>query len=1355
METALDLSFKFPVEETTSGLKRGRGRPRKDSQYYSDIQDSEDLVVKKLPQTYSGKRKRSYHNSAEGGDNDDAYDDEIDDDDDGFADFVVETVHDKKEYSPKTEVTLPKGRDQPKRSTRGKHSKYDSDYIFGKIKHEMDIDDEVKRSPTKGGLQSNSEVKMDGIGVEKRKRGRPKKSAHITGNDAKDTGVNEAEKSISITEVKERLTADKVKESLVALKSQLVEVKEMNSSDGNERALTTAVIIREVGTAQQSNTGASSDNVVTGENVVETGSEELFGQTKTDGTEKSTLVIISEKDKTDSDMLGKSENQINHKNDGEEGIENTEVETNTSNTKPVIESAADAAVEESLLADSSELVVLEKGKVGEVYIGNDNKGTNEIGDTEVEKNNIKTNETVIVTSEGVVENKEKMKSAPATSDKGSMVIMFEETKDGKYGCVLCNKKFTEEIDAISHFMDHNQKGAGVCENCGTEFPTLNELLVHRKSCLKEKLNSKEGESHETTQAEFACEICMQTFKSAAYLYRHMVMHTDTYTCCKCKKTFSRKDSLQKHILKCCPEQAENYGIYYCEICLRVFSKQGGLQRHKVKCKLVQCEKCKKTFASLEDCNIHKCQPNFEEDTARYACGQCSKKFQSMYYLNQHRKMHSSEHSCQRCGRNYANKEDLDLHVSLCETLENIRLYGNGQCSQCFATFSNTKQFREHSMTHTHPFHCSKCDKRFIKIGSLKCHDCFVTTFSCDTCQKTFRNKATLEKHVNEHECLQYQCSSCLKLFHLKSQAKDHVQVCEIKIEGQGEEKGQIVKRKQVNEVCETCGKSFTSKSNLTKHMLLHGEKKFACYHCDKRFHLDVYLREHITCVHYNIFKYQCNSCGQLMKSKTGLILHDRIFHSKDGVTYPCPKCDKVFKQKGNMRAHMYSHTTERKFACDICMRAFKYPDQLSRHKKEHKPNLRLSCQMCQRQFVRGYELKRHMQTEHSGCVYVCNLCSARCCQRHTMVRHFKRKHPNDVHLLSKEGYIKSMLKHVSTLGDSGTVDKSPKITLHNPQESGDSLLLGGSGVAQDVGTVEQNIIVPQDSYIIQNPEFQAQPVSGADSNSVTASEPLESSVGMVRNEDGTISLSGVQAFPHALEGLNAGEGQIVILQIVDPDSQEQTIQTFQDMGSLPNGVKVLSEVNVDGEPVPGQIIQQTQEVALHSGEVTQTELTGVEQAGEIIQHVGEVEIVPTEFIPNVGQIVRADGQVVEAGQVIEDDEQIIHEGQVVQGEGQVIEEETNEHFGNLVINEQLDTVLIPKAKNIQQVSVHNVSELVGNKKIKIMPIKAFGMPNEEQTTHTQMEFVTSQEGIHDDLQPIPECIASTETVQLTESVSTS
>lgn len=805
----------------------------------------------------------------------------------------------------------------------------------------------------------------------------------------------------------------------------------------------------------------------------------------------------------------------------------------------------------------------------------------------------------------------------STADKGSIIVMFEETLDGKYSCVLCEEVFVEESVAIAHFMIHDSSHIK-CKNCGTCFESIESLLEHRANCNKNVVDVVEV-TEDNKKHEFVCDICHQAFKTSQYLFRHMVIHTDVFKCDKCEKTFSRKDSMQKHVLKCCPELAEKYKIFYCEVCFRVFSKESGRKRHVEKCKSVQCNACGKIFSSQTDMEIHSCKSIDADETAKYSCGRCSKAFQSLYYLKQHQSLHDNNHACNRCGKNFSSPDELVSHTSVCETLENIRLYGSGVCLICKEAFSNSKLFRNHHMTHTHPFHCEKCDKRFMRIGSLNSHECEINSdWVCSVCNKTFRYQANLDKHMKESGCSKYQCSVCNEQFHTKLQAKEHSCI----VDAAAEVEAQIVSKVHTKEICPTCGKWFSNKSNLSKHMILHGEKKLACPHCPKKFHLDVYLKEHITCVHFKIFKYQCNECGRLLKSKTGLIAHNRIFHAKNAETFPCTKCGKVFKQKGNLRAHMFSHSTERRFKCELCSRAFKYPDQLSRHKIEHKLMPKLKCDHCEKEFLRSYDLKKHLQVYHSGYIYICGVCAARCGHRHTLVRHYKRKHPESVHLTRQEGYLDGLLKHVDELYDADpdiqnsilanrkykmekvaadveNVDEIMENSEMLPEDAAEALhslalgqatakqfqLLKDKGLfiqtepgmirEQDKGLlVEQTpVVVPQDSYIFGGQGLEHGQMIETTEEVATSSTEGIGEIGLVQNPDGSLSINEVHGIPQTIEN---GEAQIVILQIVNPGTQlkqgEIILNQDQVLASSGEILANAGQVVSDG----GEILPQSQ-----------------------------------------------------------------------------------------------------------------------------------------------------------------------------------
>ena len=125
--------------------KRGRGRPRKhpdDSSkpgFITDDQNQTELL--KIPNKTYG-RKRQFSDIED--ENDEEFDvSETDDEDVPEGEILAEkrlklevAVDDDldTDYTPMKEVSLPAGgRQNPRRSTRGRHSKFDEDYVFGKI----------------------------------------------------------------------------------------------------------------------------------------------------------------------------------------------------------------------------------------------------------------------------------------------------------------------------------------------------------------------------------------------------------------------------------------------------------------------------------------------------------------------------------------------------------------------------------------------------------------------------------------------------------------------------------------------------------------------------------------------------------------------------------------------------------------------------------------------------------------------------------------------------------------------------------------------------------------------------------------------------------------------------------------------------------------------------------------------------------------------------------------------------------------------------------------------------------------------------------------------------------------------
>ena len=98
-----------------------------------------------------------------------------------------------------------------------------------------------------------------------------------------------------------------------------------------------------------------------------------------------------------------------------------------------------------------------------------------------------------------------------------------------------------------------------------------------------------------------------------------------------------------------------------------------------------------------------------------------------------------------------------------------------------------------------------------------------------------------------------------------------------------------------------CKRSFLTESGLRKHILNyhHGEKKYSCDICQKRF----YLKRKIE-VHKKIHEKKaiiCPICGQEKRDQYRLQLHHQQLHIAEGSN--CHRCEKSFANRRDVRIH--------------------------------------------------------------------------------------------------------------------------------------------------------------------------------------------------------------------------------------------------------------------------------------------------------------------------------------------------------------------------------------------------------------------------------------------------------------------
>ena len=133
----------------------------------------------------------------------------------------------------------------------------------------------------------------------------------------------------------------------------------------------------------------------------------------------------------------------------------------------------------------------------------------------------------------------------------------------------------------------------------------------------------------------------------------------------------------------------------------------------------------------------------------HKCKVCSRVFQSVFSLRNHRQIHNKPMQCETCGFIAMSKADLARHV---------------------ATHSVERR----------KYICDQCGHQFLIRSGLQAHmrmnhdPLFSPLFECKVCHRKYRSNKTLKQHEETHMGLIFICEFCDKQFTSKRYIWEHV-----------------------------------------------------------------------------------------------------------------------------------------------------------------------------------------------------------------------------------------------------------------------------------------------------------------------------------------------------------------------------------------------------------------------------------------------------------------------------------------------------------------------------------------------------------------------------------------------------
>jgi KRAB domain-containing zinc finger protein len=381
------------------------------------------------------------------------------------------------------------------------------------------------------------------------------------------------------------------------------------------------------------------------------------------------------------------------------------------------------------------------------------------------------------------------------SDRLHLKQHLEDQHSGPQHCSFCNMEFTSKRAFKEHELTHPERALHQCDVCHKRFLTQLRLRTHLENIHN---SPKDGETEDKI---YKCHICSKILTTYHNLKRHVKNHeksSGSVKCTLCSKELTDKLHLRQHVEEVHPE------THQCPFCQKVFSNKKVCKAHELthpERYVYKCDMCEKMF--LSEMRLEKHKTVFHRDPH---CRYCEKEVKDPTKLFNHERRHEmykNKFPCELCPKVFRTPSGLKYHMSV--HTGKYAVY----CEVCGKGMHSEIVLEEHKATHTKEirYTCELCGRNFSSNSTYRMHRKWhddPMPYKCKICDRKFKHTSILAVHMRRAHTGErpYKCPHCPYTFSVSSTLHKHI----------------ILHTKKYPHNCKLCGKGFTTRTKIARHM---------------------------------------------------------------------------------------------------------------------------------------------------------------------------------------------------------------------------------------------------------------------------------------------------------------------------------------------------------------------------------------------------------------------------------------------------------------------------------------------------------------------------------------------------------